>query len=107
MTDKNGLKNEYPLERNQDGTWAVGNQGGPGRPPGSLNKYTQIRRDILDVWHEENGKERFRKYFNGPFTFEKALSIILAVSPKLKISVSEDKNGTRSMIIEEGADRDG
>lgn len=58
-------------------------EGGPGRPRGSLNKFTQIKNDMLEVWIEEDGKEKFRQLFKGTERdFLKALGAILALLPK-------------------------
>jgi len=92
------------FNRDTQGKFSVGNPGGPGRPPGSLNTCTQIRRDILSIWEEEGGKEKFRAFFKIPYNFEKALAIILAVSPKLKIEVKEDSAGVRTLTIQEKDD---
>ena len=101
-TDKDRFKNGCPIEKNSDGTWAVGNVGGPGRPPGSISKYNQIRCDLLDCWEECRGKERFKNLLTSPFGFEKALQIILAVAPKLRLELREDADGARTMTIQEG-----
>jgi len=69
----------HPLDKL--GQYAV--TGGPGRPKGLKNKYTQIKEDILEVWDEENGKERFRELFKGNRAdFIKALVIIASLLPK-------------------------
>lgn len=60
-----------------------GVQGGPGRPKGSLNKFSRLKEDILEVWEEEGGKEKFRSLFKGTSRdFIKALDIIIRLMPK-------------------------
>lgn len=60
-----------------------GVKGGPGRPRGLKNKHTQIKDDMLAVWLEEQGKERFRELFKGSKAdFLKALEKIIAIMPK-------------------------
>ena len=69
----------HPLDKL--GQYAV--NGGPGRPKGLKNKYTQIKEDILEVWDEENGKERFRELFKGSKgDFIKVLGMIVSLLPK-------------------------
>jgi len=70
------------LNRDSQGKFAVGNPGGPGRPKGSKDQFNEIRKDILMVWREMEGKERFAYFFSNPENFEKALHIIFAVCPK-------------------------
>ena len=60
-----------------------GQKGGPGRLKSSLNKYSQLKKDILEVWEEESGKEKFRELFRGSNSdFVKALHIIIRLMPK-------------------------
>lgn len=61
--------------------------GGPGRPKGSKNKFTQVKEDLVDIWAEEQGKEHFRALFKKDFV--KAIDRIITVLPKEK---DEDKN---------------
>ncbi len=57
--------------------------GGPGRPPGLKNRYSLIKQDMLEVWQEEGGKERFRELFKGDMRdFLKALEKIVAIMPR-------------------------
>ena len=47
------------------------------------NKFTLIKRDMLEVWEEENGKERFRELFKGsPKDFLRALEKIVSIMPR-------------------------
>ena len=64
------------------GQYAV--TGGPGRPKGLKNKFTQIKEEILEVWEEEDGKERLRELFKGnnKNDFIKILSLIISLLPK-------------------------
>ena len=73
-TEKNG--------RSDNGRFLNGNKGGPGRPKGSVNLYTQIKNDILEVWNQEGGREKFAKYFREDMTFPKALEKIICLLPK-------------------------
>lgn len=60
-----------------------GVEGGPGRPKGLKNRFTLIKQDMLEVWEEEKGKERFRELFKGTQKdFIKALEKIVAILPK-------------------------
>lgn len=100
-SDKNGFKNGAQLLRSLDGKFINGNSGGPGRPPGALGSYNQIRKDILDCWFECNGKERFKKMLQSPFEFKEALAIVLAMAPKLRMELKQDLEGNKSVVIEE------
>ncbi len=63
------------------GEYAI--EGGPGRPKGLKNRYSLIKNEILDVWEEEKGKEKFRQLLNsGTRDYIKALHIIVALLPK-------------------------
>lgn len=58
-------------------------KGGPGRPKGSKNKFTRIKEELVEIWHAEKGKERFRELFHGSQAdFLKALDRIIAILPK-------------------------
>lgn len=64
------------------GLYAV--NGGPGRPPGLKNKFTQVKEALVDVFFEGNGKEAFKKTLlmeDGTINLE-ALRAILSVLPK-------------------------
>ena len=76
------------LNRDKEGKFLPENPGGPGRPKGAIGKYSQIKRDILDVWEEEKGKERFRYFFI--HRFEWALAIILSLCPKKWLELKKD-----------------
>lgn len=57
--------------------------GGPGRPPGSKNKFTLIKEEMVDIWHESNGKEKLKEMFEAsPDKFLKALDRIISILPK-------------------------
>ena len=60
------------------GDYAI--HGGPGRKPGVPNKYTQIKNEMLQVWEEEMGKEKFRALFLKHFAH--ALDRIISIMPK-------------------------
>lgn len=65
------------------GKFAEGNNLSKGRPKGSKNRFTQIKEDIIEVWHEEEGKERFRGLFKGSNKdYLKALDVIVSLLPK-------------------------
>ena len=77
-----------------------GIEGGPGRPKGVKNKFTLIRRDLLEVWEEENGKERFRELFNGSKKdFLKALEKIIAILPKEPVTASNEEKGEVTISV--------
>lgn len=57
--------------------------GGPGRPKGMRNKFTQVKADILSTWKSEKGKEKFKALLNGSSSdYKKALDVIVAIMPK-------------------------
>ena len=63
------------------GEYAI--NGGPGRPKGSKNKFTLIKEQLVEVWEEEGGKERFRELFKGSQKdFIMALDKIITILPK-------------------------
>jgi hypothetical protein len=64
---------------------------GPGRPRGSLNKFTRIKQDMAAVWEEENGKEHFRRLFRGG-KFTLALKLLVSIMPKNVRHDLEDEN---------------
>lgn len=73
--------------------------GGPGRPKGSKNKFTLIKEQMAEVWHEEMGKERFRALFTkDERTFIRALKEIIAILPK-EIDLGKDENGNAAKFI--------
>lgn len=69
-------------DRDEKGRFKEGNPGSHGRPVGSKNKFTLLKEDIVDLWQEENGKEKLRAFFNHPKTFFKVLDTMVAVLPK-------------------------
>ena len=76
---KETTNNLNPINRLGD----YGVKGGPGRPKGSKNRFTLIKEELAEVWHEENGKEKFRSLFNGnPKDFLNALDRIISILPK-------------------------
>lgn len=62
---------------NRLGEYAI--KGGPGRPAGMKNKFTLLKEQMVDVWSEENGKEKFREFFGKEFA--RALDKIIAIMP--------------------------
>ncbi len=93
------------LNRDSKGQFAIGNPGGPGRPKGAINKYSRIRQDILDIWDEENGKERFRFFFTRAENFERALAIVLSLCPKKWLELKKDlESGNITVEAEERSD---
>ena len=56
--------------------------GNKGRVQGLPNHYTRIKEDILSIFTEEGGKERFRKYFRKVKNFPKAMQMITALMPR-------------------------
>ena len=60
------------------GRFAV--EGGPGRKPGIPNKFTMIKQQMVEVWEEEIGKEKFRAMFLKKFPH--ALDRIISIMPK-------------------------
>ena len=85
---------EYQNPIVQLGEYGV--KGGPGRPKGLKNKHTLIKQEMLEVWLEEQGKERFRELFKGTKTdFIKALEKIIAVMPKELADIEEVKKPIR------------
>lgn len=81
MNDQNKKTTDKQSLLDRLGEYAL--EGGPGRPKGSKNKYTLLKEEILEVWEEERGKERFKALFTGSTRdFTKALEIILSLIPK-------------------------
>lgn len=57
--------------------------GGPGRPVGSKNKFTQVKEALVEAFLEIDGKEKFINTLkNGDKINLKALNAVLAVLPK-------------------------
>lgn len=75
-------KKTVEIGRNAEGKFIEGNSGGPGRPQGMKNRFSIIKDDMLQIWVEENGKEKFRKLFVDEKTFPKALEKILSLCPR-------------------------
>lgn len=74
--------------------------GGPGRPKGLKNKFTLIKQDMLEVWEEEGGKERFRELFRGSTKdFITALEKIVLILPKEKAEDYEQRSGNIVVFI--------
>lgn len=94
--DKETSNNLNPVCRLGD----HGINGGPGRPKGLANKFTMIKRDMLEVWQEEDGKERFRQLFKGSSKdFLKALEKIVTIMPKDSPADLESKEGLKIVIV--------
>ena len=82
----------------KNGKFANGNQIGQGRPKGSKNKFTLIKEQMVEVWEEEGGKERFRELFRGSKKeFLQALDRIIAILPKE--SMPDPKADETKMVI--------
>ncbi len=93
---KQSLPNQNPVEHLGE----YGVNGGPGRPKGSKNKFTQIKHDFVEVWQEENGKERFRELFKGDKRdFLKALEMIVSILPKESMEeINKDREHTGIVV---------
>lgn len=102
--DKQTLENQNnPIIRLGE----YGAEGGPGRPKGLKNRFTQIKQDMLEVWHEENGKERFRELFKGgQRSFIKALEKIVAILPKDSTLGLESTGETKIVIIRSAPEKE-
>ena len=71
-----------------------GNKLSPGRAKGSLNKFTQVKQDMVDIWAEENGKEKFRGMFQNDL--KRALKEITTILPKdVKVGGDEESGPIR------------
>jgi hypothetical protein len=88
------LKTEEEQRLANLGDFAI--KGGPGRPKGLKNKFTRIKEDMLDVWHEEGGKEKFRTMFRDKH--EKAVDKIISILPReIEVDASLDE-GTQGFF---------
>ncbi len=69
------------------GHYAV--NGGPGRPKGLKNKFSQIKDDILEIWEQEDGKERLRELIQNANKndFIKIFGLIVSLLPKDAVEV--------------------
>lgn len=101
VQDNNTSNNQNPI--NKLGDYAV--EGGPGRPKGLKNKFTLIKQDMLEVWEEENGKERFRELFKGPQKdFLRALDKIVAILPR-DSNLDMEKEGSHQILLIRSSDQ--
>lgn len=93
----------HPLDKL--GQYAV--TGGPGRPKGLKNKFTQIKEDILAVWEEEDGKERLRELFKGnnKNDFIKILTLIISLLPKEPEEVTKGQKCPEIIYIRSSAEK--
>ena len=67
-------------------------EGGPGRTPGSLNKYTQMKHDLVQAWKTSEGKKRFLEMLNSKdrADFKWAVERIISILPKETILDGSD-----------------
>ena len=70
-------------ERNQDGTFAVGHVRRGGRLKGSVNRFTALRAEFVNVFNECNGREKLEKLLEDePKAF---FGFLVQIMPKLKV----------------------
>ena len=71
------------LERQPDGTFASGHIRRGGRKKGSLNRFTSLRQEFVDVYGECNGREKLEGLLkDDPKGF---FSLLVSLMPKLKV----------------------
>jgi len=94
------VKESTEIQNPIDHLGEYGQKGGPGRPKGLKNKYTLIKKDLLDAWTECNGKERFKELLRGSRSdFVKALDKIIAILPKDLAEDLKSESSERKLII--------
>lgn len=78
--------------------------GGPGRPKGHKNKSTLFREALLEVFFEEDGKEKFREFMKQEFP--KGLDKIISTLPKEKEDDGPTTNNYFTVINFESTRKD-
>ncbi|MBK35921.1 MAG: hypothetical protein CME26_10390 [Gemmatimonadetes bacterium] len=85
------------LERREDGTFAAGHAKRGGRRRGSLNKFTQLKDELSDVYHRCNGRQKLEELLehDAPTFFR----ILASLQPRLKIQEVRDLEGTTDLSL--------
>jgi len=76
-------KGKGELVRGEKGRFIEGNMSG-GRTKNALNKFTMMKKDLVEVWKKGKGKERFLELLQSrnPADYKWAVERIIAILPK-------------------------
>ena len=78
-------------------------QGHPqsGRPVGTLNRFSQMKNDLLEAWKTSKGKKRFLEMLNSQDKedFKWAVERIINILPKEHLIDVEDNTGPKVVIV--------
>ena len=94
------------LERRQNGTYLPGHARRSGRKMGSLNKFTQLKDELSDVYYRCDGRQKLEELLenDAPVFFR----ILASLQPRLKIQEIRDltqmgnlSNIPTSVLLEE------
>lgn len=108
VVEKDKITPEKPSPATYLGKFAI--EGGPGRPPGSKNKFTLVKEALVDAFNEAGGAEAFKntliydmKGSDGKsvkFINLKALNAVLRVLPQ-EINVTGENTINFNLIVAE------